>query len=98
MKRDMELVRDILLKIEAAKDPTLTDLLPPNATQDDLEAVTYNFGLLVGAGFAEGNAYHTMTSENWHDIKLTWQGHELLEAIRDPEIWRRTKEGAKKVG
>jgi len=29
---------------------------------------------------------------------LTWHGHEFLDAIRDPEIWRRTKEGANKAG
>lgn len=27
--------------------------------------------------------------------KLTWQGHELLDDIRDPDIWNKTKERAK---
>jgi hypothetical protein len=30
--------------------------------------------------------------------RLTWSGHEFLDNVRDPEIWRRTKEGADKVG
>jgi len=29
---------------------------------------------------------------------LTWNGREFLDAIRSPEIWRRTKDGLGKVG
>jgi hypothetical protein len=28
---------------------------------------------------------------------LSWQGHDFLNDIRDPEIWRKTKERAKGV-
>lgn len=30
--------------------------------------------------------------------RLTWQGHDFLDKVRDPEIWHATKEGAKKAG
>jgi hypothetical protein len=30
--------------------------------------------------------------------RLTWNGHEFLDAVRDDEVWRRTKEGARKAG
>lgn len=29
---------------------------------------------------------------------LTWEGHEFLDTVRSPEVWRRTKEAAGKVG
>ena len=29
---------------------------------------------------------------------LTWDGHDFLDSVRDEEIWRRTKEGAKAAG
>lgn len=29
---------------------------------------------------------------------MTWNGHEFLDAVRDPEIWQKTKDGASKVG
>jgi hypothetical protein len=29
--------------------------------------------------------------------RLTWEGHEFLDDIRDPEIWRKTKDRAKSV-
>jgi hypothetical protein len=31
-------------------------------------------------------------------MRLTYAGHQYLENIRDPEIWRKTNEGAKKIG
>ena len=30
--------------------------------------------------------------------RLTYQGHEFLDTIRDGEVWRRTKAGAEKIG
>jgi Hypothetical protein (DUF2513) len=30
--------------------------------------------------------------------RLTWEGHDFLDAIRDPEIWCKTKSGAEEVG
>jgi Hypothetical protein (DUF2513) len=35
-----------------------------------------------------------MYGKNWVDLNLTWQGHEFLETVRDPDVWERTKEGA----
>ena len=29
---------------------------------------------------------------------LRWTGHEFLETIRDPDVWRMTKQGASQVG
>jgi hypothetical protein len=29
---------------------------------------------------------------------LSWAGDDFLDSVRDPEIWRQTKEGAKKAG
>lgn len=30
--------------------------------------------------------------------RLTWNGHEFLDTIRDAEVWKRTKAGAEKAG
>ena len=30
--------------------------------------------------------------------KLTWEGYDFLDTVRDPEVWKRTKEGASKMG
>jgi hypothetical protein len=39
-----------------------------------------------------------MSYYDWKAQRLTFQGHEFLDTIREPEVWRRTKEAAGKVG
>jgi hypothetical protein len=56
----------------------------------------YHCVQLVDAGFLAGNvqmANHGMIIIN----KLAWQGHEFLDAVRDPDVWQKTKEQAKGV-
>jgi hypothetical protein len=101
MKRDMDYVRDLLLKIEAA--PTAiessSELLDPAATEQDVEKLTYHLGMLIDqVPFVTGIAIGDDDGEAWVELKLSWQGHEFLETVRDPEVWSRTKEGAKKAG
>jgi hypothetical protein len=99
MKRDMEYVRELLLKIEDGSKVRMESLLPEDATEEDLEKLRYHLGMLVDeAGFVRAIPAHTMRGKYWLDIDLTWRGHEFIETVRDPEVWRRTKEGAKKVG
>ena len=103
MKRDMDLIRAILIVIE--DDPQYDGLhfLAPDSSADfglpdyAFEQLGYHLRLLFEAGFVEGaagdlNMYVPYIS------KLSWRGHELLDQIRDPEIWRETKEGARKAG
>ena len=100
MKRDMDLIRTILLKVEA--DETLSGSFQAvNAatfgiTDHTDTEVIYHVVMLVEAGFLVGN----IKLANVGQIvisKLTWNGHEFLDDIRDPEIWRKTKERAKSV-
>lgn len=98
MKRDMDLIREILLKIEAANEPAMEELLREGGTAEDLEALSYNLGLLVDHGFVTGVEAHTLAAKNWFSLALTWNGHEFLDDIREPTIWKKTKEGASAVG
>jgi len=97
MKRDMELVREILLAIETSDESPLgwIEISLPGYSQED---VSYNVELLAEAGFIEAQDLSSMDGHEWHPKRLTWKGHEFLDSIRDPEIWRRTKEAAKKAG
>ena len=100
MKRDMDLVRSILLKIDGAETPIrMSDLLDEDATDDDLPPLIYHLQMLIEqTGFVTGIAVHLMGGKNWIDLNLTWAGHEFLDSVRDPEIWRQTKAGAVKAG
>ncbi|WP_292107825.1 DUF2513 domain-containing protein [Brevundimonas sp.] len=94
----MDFIRDILLRIEEAKGPNMVALLDKDASESDLEKLQYHLALVIEAGLAKGIAAHTMGGKNWLNLNLTWDGHEFVDAVRDPEIWRQTKAGAAKVG
>ncbi|MDF2900348.1 MAG: hypothetical protein K0Q62_407 [Phenylobacterium sp.] len=46
----------------------------------------------------EGQNLTTMSGYLWLPKRLTFRGHEFLDTIRDPEVWRLTQEGAAKAG
>lgn len=100
MKRDMDLVRDLLLAIE--NDPNfdgMRQLMPDEPsdlgiTEHSFEEVAYHLTMLIEKGLLVGKPTMQMPIIS----KLTWQGHDFLDSVRDPVIWRETKEGAKKAG
>jgi hypothetical protein len=103
MKRDMDLVRELLLRIEAINLRTgkpvpqmvpLENLIGPNEHRD---SIAYHVRLLIDAGFVKGPTAF-LASEIPAVTGMTWSGHDFLDSIRDPEIWRRTKEAAKEAG
>jgi hypothetical protein len=95
----MDLVRDILLATERSdRDPrgwVGLDLAPRSKVE-----VSYHVHLLADAGLLIGQDLSHMGPDGyeWMPKRLTWEGHEFLDNIRDPDVWRRTKEGAKEVG
>lgn len=97
MKRDMDLVRDILLAVEASEGTPFDDV-PLEFSGRQEQEVSYHVQLLVEAGLVAGDDYSTMGNYEWVAQSLTWSGHEFLENIRDPEVWAKTKAGAKQVG
>jgi hypothetical protein len=98
VRRDMDLIRQVLLKLEA--DPKLDGTRWVHYTPDDLgltdrsaEELAYHLGLLIEEGFLRGSP---MTFEGLQPIsRLTWKGHEFLSDIRDESIWGKTKDRAK---
>ncbi|MFG0323712.1 DUF2513 domain-containing protein [Pseudomonas sp. zjy_15] len=96
MKLDKELVRDVLLAVEAHDEPDrwLAIKIPGKS---DIE-VSYHIMLLAEAGMLKADDVGSHDGFEWVPTRLTYKGHEFLETVRDPEIWRRTKEGAEKAG
>ena len=96
MKRDMDVVRDILLGIEQNDDLNGTAWYQFNDPQElgvvdcTYEEFAYTMKLLADAHFLQAQADMRMPLV----AGLTWQGHEFLDTVRDPEIWRQTKERA----
>ena len=86
MKRDMDLIRKILLAIEAHPDYGKWDV--PLAFEGySEEMLNYHLTLLLEAGLIEAKKGH----ERWIANGLTWAGHEFLEASRDDSRWEKVK-------
>mgnify|MGYP001585920483 FL=1 len=103
MKREMDLVRELLLRIEslqlaAGSTVVLHATKEPLAHEgDDPAIIAYHMGLLMSAGLVDP-AEIQYGADTFIIRGLTWSGHDLLDSIRDPAIWRETKEGITKAG
>lgn len=95
MKRDMELIRKLLLLIESNEDDN-KELKIPNSW--DRREVAYHLKVLDDAGFVTNNTKWADDEPMWLYASLTWDGHEFLDSIRNDNIWNKTKEGIKSKG
>ncbi|WP_460128255.1 DUF2513 domain-containing protein [Pseudomonas sp. S3_A09] len=96
MKLDKEIVREILLAVEANDDAQSWMTLKIEGRSD--KELSYHVMLLDEAGLLSGISLGGIGHFEWQPKRLTYRGHEFLDAVRDGEVWRRTKEGAEKVG
>lgn len=91
MKRDMDLVRKILLEIE--KNCVSTAITNLYIDGYDMETVAYHCKILYEAGlifnykpfYADNRLYSFSVGS------LTWDGHDYLDKVRDNTIWEKTK-------
>lgn len=98
MKRDMELVRQILLKIE--QEPSGWVPHEINIKGYTKEQIGYHLLLMIEAGLLEGERVTTMSSKSpcGYATRMTWYGHEFLDSARDPKLWKEAKQIVEKVG
>jgi hypothetical protein len=89
MKLDKDLVREILMAIETdTTDPkTGIDLKIPKRSSRE---ISYHVELLREAGFVLANdaGYLADSMSIWRPTRMTYKGHEFLDTVRDPEVWR----------
>ncbi len=95
MRRDIDLVRRILLAVE--EKPSTTTL--ENLSDFDQEAVIYHTRIMIDAGIIDGEyipvSSQTDPGKGEYILSLisglSWEGHEFIDATRDVSIWNRTK-------
>lgn len=98
MKRDLDLVRSILIYVEKAcgevdAEDLVTDSWP-------FETVAYHIRLMAHHGLVD-------LSDDTRDMNgetlsltvsgLTWDGQDYLDAIRDPKVWAKVKKTVKEA-
>lgn len=91
MKRDLDLVRRILLHLEGGEaNPTsFTDGGFEPAVIHDHVRLMHDAGLIEADEIVPGQ---------WWPERMTWAGHEFLDAARNEELWRETKKRVVKGG
>jgi hypothetical protein len=99
MKRDLDLIRKLLLKIE--EKPDAQNVMPaaslafPNYSK---EQVNYHLLLLYEAGYIDGVTRPVRDTLTVEPRRLTWNGHEFLDAARDEKKWNEGKKIMEKIG
>ena len=101
MKRDMDLVRELLLKLESwptgRGDNVIIQPSDPKLSEGhSVHEIDYHLDLLMEAGFITGPRSQPMEGIMFRH--LSWQGHDFLDSVRDPKIWAKTKKGAEDAG
>ena len=90
MKRDLDLIRQILLDIEGeGEDPSRRPGFASIADDGyDPEAIPYHVQLMHDAGLIVADE---LVPGQWWPERITWEGHEFLDLARNDALWQRTK-------
>jgi DNA polymerase III psi subunit len=101
MKRDWDIIRDVLLAMEASSSATVY-LRPDQLPQHDAQAVSYNMWLMNEAGLVNGRFRLSSSGDGKIDaatvLMMTNAGHELLNTIRNETAWSKIKDTFKTKG
>jgi len=99
MKRNWDTIREILIKFEEL-DPETGPLQLGHFPSDRAYEYSYHVELLLEAGLIHGQMSKTQTrrAQNFLAERLTWAGHEFLDAIRSDTVWNKTKTSFGKSG
>lgn len=86
MRRELDLIRLLLLKLEGADEVIGLD----NFSE---EQQLHHSVLLIEAGYAHGVIIPNKNGDpvSTRMSRLTWAGHEFLELTRDDTIWNHAK-------
>lgn len=99
MELNHDLVREVLLYIE--REFSHNDLRLASSIRIaayDQSAVLYTVRRLLEARYIVGKPMGYNNVPDSSISALSWAGHEYLDTIRSPEVWRKTKGIASKIG
>jgi len=91
VKRDWDLIREILLAIEARCDGGAINQAELDITAAGAQAVSYHLALLHEAGLIDAIDVGSHDGDDFLVRRLTWDGHEFLDAARDETTWKQAK-------
>jgi len=89
MKRDIDLIRKIAFAIEAIKPSEILEQM--DGIEEDIFCA--HLQLMIDAGLIGGKASHNADGSmyGWAN-RLTWAGHDFLDAARSDTLWNKAKQ------
>ncbi|MFM0549802.1 DUF2513 domain-containing protein [Paraburkholderia sediminicola] len=102
MKRDMDLIRELLLKLESLP-LRRGDVWIINADDDviqipgyDGHQIDYHMSLIEEAGLIDSAGAGAMDGFGFR--RLSWSGHDFVDSVRSSDVWDKTKSVASAAG
>ncbi|MBJ6137037.1 DUF2513 domain-containing protein [Marinobacter litoralis] len=91
MERNWDTIREILGEVE--KLPPDSSLSLKDFDEGRAHEVSYQVVLLAEAGLVDASLSKSIGTGPTHFVlrRLTWSGHDFLDAIRDEKLWHKTK-------
>ena len=95
MKRDIDLVRKLLIYLEEKPDDKIVKAEDVKIDAYDENDIVYHFILMDQAGLISCERQCSSSTPdrviNIYPFSLTWDGHEFLEASRNESTWNNAK-------
>lgn len=98
MKRDLDLIRTILLVTEEKQKPDQHFEVEKEIPDHSQDEVMYHVGLLYQGHLVQAMAAHSSSGDYWIITGLTPAGHDFLDNTRDPSVWKKVKAKFAEVG
>lgn len=98
MRRDLDLIREIVLAVEDLPGGSLNqELAIEGRTREE---IGYHSYLIIDAGLAKGQdaGFLEDTSPIWHINHLTAAGHDFADASRSDTTWSKAKSQLREHG
>jgi hypothetical protein len=90
MRRDLDLVRRILLDLEGRADHPETSSGWSNLVDQgfELDAIQFHVQLMNDAGLIQADE---LVPGQWWPERVTWAGYEFLDAARNETLWNEAR-------
>ena len=98
MRRDLDLVRTILMDVADSAEPVDVSLWVTDTVSREMAA--YHVAMMRDAGLVNAS---TLAADNdpcyvCRVNSLTWEGQDYLDSVRSPKVWREVKKRLARVG
>ncbi|MBA2174842.1 DUF2513 domain-containing protein [Halobacillus locisalis] len=99
MKREIDVIKYVLVEIEETQRSGPIQLQFDENDSYSTDKLNYHLRILTDAGFVDGEIKGVMGGGQINLIKsITWEGHDLLDALRNEKAVEMAEKEAEKQG